>query len=663
MSSFVYQQGGSGGGGGASASIFVTGLTEESSVSAETTAVRKKPLVIDGYTTLEYIESLGAQYINTGVVGKSGIEVSADIMWVTITGDESAIGARAGERRIYPIDLDGGKWNIGYGTNYTTSVTASAGVKYSVYSKLYKGSQILKVDGTTVGSWTSTGDYNTGLNLWVPTTNGDNELLQPGHVRIYTMSISMDGVLVRDYLAVKRNSDGAIGMYDLVTQTFFGNSGTGTFIAGEEITRYIEEPYGVLLEGKWSERKVPNPESLVPDGYTQLSYIESTGTQYLNSKYTLTSNITEIGATFFGDLGVNTSIYGSEQASTTPKYSSVLYRSTDTMQYYIGGAGSLAPQAALANNWNTSVARTQSATQGVVTFNGANTNFTYTNGTQKKLPIFIFANNIDGNAEQVCTVKLKRFYIKDNNTLVRDMYPAKRNSDGVIGLYDTVNKVFYTNAGTGTFLAGEEIPKEIDGSGFLVAPIRNLGMWTVTATDGKYTKTQDVLVDVVTQYEIEMSYRTYLYRAGDECIGLTGGWSAYAYAASYDLSTTEGYRAGAPTLVKNADSMTATQATNAYSGTVFPANTIDLTPYSTLCWEGYQSGVDFGGGHLRIAATKGNNFSMVSNKDVKIGTNDRTVVSVDISDINGKYYPVLSVRRANSDASAVSTITENIWLE
>ena len=38
------------------------------------------------------------------------------------------------------------------------------------------------------------------------------------------------------------------------------------------------------------------------------------------------------------------------------------------------------------------------------------------------------------------------------------------------------------------------------------------------------TATQDVLVDVITEYEITMAYRFYLYNEGDECDDVTGGW-------------------------------------------------------------------------------------------------------------------------------------------
>lgn len=56
--------------------------------------------------------------------------------------------------------------------------------------------------------------------------------------------------------------------------------------------------------------------------------------------------------------------------------------------------------------------------------------------------------------------KLYNCMIYDNDVLVRNFIPAKRNSDGVVGMYDTVNGVFYTNAGTGSFIAGAEIPNK-----------------------------------------------------------------------------------------------------------------------------------------------------------------------------------------------------------
>jgi len=61
---------------------------------------------------------------------------------------------------------------------------------------------------------------------------------------------------------------------------------------------------------------------------------------------------------------------------------------------------------------------------------------------------------------------LQYFKIYDNEVLVRDFVPAERVSDNVIGLYDKVNSVFYTNLGSNTFTKGEYIIEESTSSDY-----------------------------------------------------------------------------------------------------------------------------------------------------------------------------------------------------
>ena len=86
--------------------------------------------------------------------------------------------------------------------------------------------------------------------------------------------------------------------------------------------------------------------------------------------------------------------------------------------------------------------------------------------------------------------------------LVRNFIPAKRNSDNVLGLYDLVNNVFYTNAGSGTFIAGPEVPKTIKCH--LISPIKTQGVWTITATSDTETVSKDVLVDSIALYDVKV---------------------------------------------------------------------------------------------------------------------------------------------------------------
>ena len=50
----------------------------------------------------------------------------------------------------------------------------------------------------------------------------------------------------------------------------------------------------------------------------------------------------------------------------------------------------------------------------------------------------------------------RRYWVKvrENNTLVRDLYACYRKSDNVVGMYDKVSKTFFTNSGSGSFTKG-----------------------------------------------------------------------------------------------------------------------------------------------------------------------------------------------------------------
>jgi len=61
------------------------------------------------------------------------------------------------------------------------------------------------------------------------------------HGRIYDMKIHYNNTPVRNFVPAKRNSDSKLGMYDLVSGTFFTNSGTGNFIAGPAVNTYLSQ--------------------------------------------------------------------------------------------------------------------------------------------------------------------------------------------------------------------------------------------------------------------------------------------------------------------------------------------------------------------------------------------------------------------------------------
>lgn len=88
-----------------------------------------------------------------------------------------------------------------------------------------------------------------------------------------------------------------------------------------------------------------------------------------------------------------------------------------------------------------------------------NYDFTHTYGnfepSSSIYPCLIMAANEDSTTVNPARYGMGRiYYFKwyENNVLIRDMQPCVRISDGVAGMLDLVNKVFYTNAGTGNFI-------------------------------------------------------------------------------------------------------------------------------------------------------------------------------------------------------------------
>lgn len=67
------------------------------------------------------------------------------------------------------------------------------------------------------------------------------------------------------------------------------------------------------------------------------------------------------------------------------------------------------------------------------------------------LNLYLFALNRNWAVQEHATWRIYYFKMYYNWTLVRDFIPCYRKSDNVIWFRDRVNKVFYTNKGSGSF--------------------------------------------------------------------------------------------------------------------------------------------------------------------------------------------------------------------
>lgn len=132
--------------------------------------------------------------------------------------------------------------------------------------------------------------------------------------------------------------------------------------------------------------------------------------------------------------------------------------------------------------------------------------------------------------------------------------------------------------------------------------------------------------------------KLWLYKEGNECIAVTGGWlGSNLYKETVRLRKYSG------------------SSTTSYA---YTTNTIDVTAYSTLYFDGYYVGKRSG---LAVLSTEAGN-SGTNMASVTINDNTRSVVSCDISLLSGLYYIKFSSRAYSSDDTA-NTYCYNYWLE
>lgn len=190
-------------------------------------------------------------------------------------------------------------------------------------------------------------------------------------------------------------------------------------------------------------------QQLLPSGYTQVDYIETTGTQHIDTGvYGNLNTLLEIKASrttldntnkqLAGSLGntysitinigpVNITRFGTKSYSMKAHD----YITADKPSIFICNKNGITIDGNSTGNFNED---TNFITESTLYLMGAN-------GSNTKFP-----------------GKLYYTKIYDNNVLIRYFIPCYRNSDNEVGLYDLVNKVFYTNQGTGSFTYGNVAP-------------------------------------------------------------------------------------------------------------------------------------------------------------------------------------------------------------
>lgn len=174
-----------------------------------------------GYTAVEYIRGNGNQWIDTEYKPNNNTKIE-------VLGQNFKLGTDS-SWYTKSFDIAGSPFSFG-NTGGNITLTGNKELLTMENGKIKSST-----DQRTFNLQNFQCEYN--LVLFAINRN-DNIIEKSNNCKIYSCKLWENNTLVRDFIPC-RNPNNEIGLYDMVSQTFFANQGKGSFAAGEEITKSI----------------------------------------------------------------------------------------------------------------------------------------------------------------------------------------------------------------------------------------------------------------------------------------------------------------------------------------------------------------------------------------------------------------------------------------
>ena len=304
----------------------------------------------------------------------------------------------------------------------------------------YRNRGFYSCRGVTNGTVGSLKTQSKSFCLFASMDNNGN--LTYGKCRIMAFRISVESRIAMDCVPARRDSDGALGMYDTVGGTFLTNSGTGTFTGGATI-------------GK-----------IGLSGYVVLDYLESTGEgQYCDT-----------GVIFTGQHGFSLTYQDMKPTDFQVFCGS---RMGGDGRCFLGMNGTSTPTATIGWNGIVESGKVNDLCMGTSTVNlYGSGNYDcrgQSSGTvdaaladQGANTFALFAYKYSGRILNPGSCRISSFTMTRGSDVVMNLTPIRRLSDGALGMYDIDRTVFYPNLGGGDFLAGAPIEVVYTGGTVIV---------------------------------------------------------------------------------------------------------------------------------------------------------------------------------------------------
>ena len=381
------------------------------------------------YIQLDYIESTGTQYIDTGYIPtiNTDIKTRASVQYNSGSTPVALFGYLSGSDPYnryavqYHKDIIYCAKGKTEASNDTIDYTKMCDIETQGDKYIYNGIEM------SVAPLDFSVHNKLSIVLFARRTTNVN---RHSKSKIEFFKIYENGTLAMDLIPCIRKSDGVVCMYDNVSKSFFENEGTGSF--------------------------VPGTLTNLPEGYAQVSYLESTGTQYIdtgviydtNNTYTISGKINYSRKTTFTGSGWNgggcfgitqdgaisdgtnlTGVSGANKDITFTQTINSGSSSQTVTSYSVGGT-----EYSLQRAHSSLSTYAGNGGFGLFALYSTNTYIYFTSG------------------------KIYYYIIWDNGTIARYLVPCL-DDENTPCMYDILNDKCYYNEGTGEFTYGKIIKR------------------------------------------------------------------------------------------------------------------------------------------------------------------------------------------------------------
>lgn len=385
-----------------------------------------------GYFRCEYIESDGTNYIDTGFKPNQDTKVVLDFYSSGASSYKCIFGAR----------IKNGEDCFAFWIKDDIAHPQIADNSYNKYSFNVSTKQriiyIIDKNVATFGTSSVTMDssaFQSQYNLYLFNCNQAGTAASDYFIRgkLYSCQIYDNGVKVRDYVPCV-SPDGYFGLYDLVTDEFYGFQGIG------------------------------RGRVILPSGYTNAEYIASDGNQWIDTGHRPMSENLRVVLDFEYTASYSSkSLYGSQKASSL--VFSILPHSGF---FLVGSSGSSLLSTSYAVGTRYLLDAHADNGNFSVSLDGSLRTTTYTKPLYKDNTLYLFASHNGTKAAEMSSLKMYFLQIHDNGTFTKFFIPCKK--DGIFGLYEMFEGIFYSSEGSSEFTGesdgdNEESGGDNEGSG------------------------------------------------------------------------------------------------------------------------------------------------------------------------------------------------------